>query len=183
MLKHLGLLRNFRLDQCLPRPLLDRQRGFDLRAVSKGGSIFDLDKFRWLAGEYLRAEPLDELVEHVRPFVVAAGLCDAEALAARGDWFRELVRGEQERIGTYSELPERVAWAFAADDEVVYAPKAEAGVRKHAEAAATLIGVMIAAGRLDEAETQYREQHDRIGPDDAVAVLFTGSRRRAADGD
>ena len=113
-------------------------RHFDLRAVSKGGSIFDLDKFRWLAGDYIRREPLDALVEHVRPFVVAAGLSDEAALAGRADWFRELVRGEQERIATYAELPERVAWAFAADDEVVFDPKAEAGARKHADAARTL---------------------------------------------
>ncbi|HVS18938.1 MAG TPA: glutamate--tRNA ligase [Planctomycetota bacterium] len=111
---------------------------FDLRAVSKGGSIFDLDKFRWLAGEYIRREPLEELVEHVRPFVLAAGLCDAQRLVARADWFRELVRGEQERIATYADLPERVAWAFAADEEVVYDPKAEAGARKHADASRTL---------------------------------------------
>jgi glutamyl-tRNA synthetase len=111
---------------------------FDLRSVSKGGSIFDLDKFRWLAGEYIRREPLAELVEHVRPFVVAAGLSEAQRLAARADWFHELVRGEQERIATYAELPDRVAWAFAADDAVVYDPKAEAGARKHADASRTL---------------------------------------------
>lgn len=111
---------------------------FDLRSVSKGGSIFDLDKFRWLAGEYIRRESLEELVEHVRPFVVAAGLAGEAELAARAEWFRELVRGEQERIATYGELPERVAWAFAADDAVTYDPKAEAGARKQADGARTL---------------------------------------------
>ena len=27
---------------------------FDLRQVSRSGAVFDFDKFRWLAGEYLR---------------------------------------------------------------------------------------------------------------------------------
>lgn len=111
---------------------------FDVVDVAKGGSIFDLDKFRWMAGEYIRAEPLAELVEHVRPFVLAAGLCDAATLAGRAAWFTELVRGEQERISTYADLPERVAWAFQGDGAVVYDPKAEAGARKHADAARTL---------------------------------------------
>jgi glutamyl-tRNA synthetase len=112
---------------------------FDVRHVAKGGSIFDLDKFRWMAGEYIRAETLEELVAHVQPFVVAAGLCDAALLGARADWFRELVRGEQERISTYADLPERVTWAFADDERVVYDPKAEAGARKHADAGRTLL--------------------------------------------
>jgi glutamyl-tRNA synthetase len=111
---------------------------FDIRAVSKGGSIFDIDKFRWLAGEYIRRETLDELVANVQPFVVAAGLTSADDLAARAAWFREVVRGEQERIHTYAELSERIAFLFAPDEAVVFDPKAEAAARKHADGAKTL---------------------------------------------
>jgi tetratricopeptide (TPR) repeat protein len=52
-----------------------------------------------------------------------------------------------------------------------------------AEAAATLIRVMIAAGRLDEAEAQYRERRDRIGPDDRglLRAALAWARLRSGD--
>jgi glutamyl/glutaminyl-tRNA synthetase len=111
---------------------------FDIRAVSKGGSIFDLEKFRWLAGEYIRRESPEALLEHALPFLAQAGLATADLVEARREWFLEALRGEQERVHTYAELPERIAHYFAADDAVAYDPKAESGARKHPAAADTL---------------------------------------------
>ncbi|HJP02908.1 MAG TPA: glutamate--tRNA ligase [Planctomycetota bacterium] len=104
---------------------------FRLEDVSKGGSIFDADKFLWLAGEYLRAESVERLAEHCAPFVVAAGQLDEEQLAARAEWFEAVVAGEQERILLYSQLPERIDYLFAADDALVWEAKAEKNARKH----------------------------------------------------
>jgi glutamyl-tRNA synthetase len=111
---------------------------FDIASVSKGGSIFDLDKLLWLSGDTIRRESPAELLEHVAPFLARAGLASQADVGARRDWFLEVVRGEQERIQLYSELPARVAHYFAADESVEYDPKAEAGARKHPEASATL---------------------------------------------
>ena len=113
-------------------------RAFDVRDVSKGGSVFDFDKLAWLAGEYLRAESDAELAEHCVPFVVAAGLADEEELARRREWFERVVAQERERIRLYSELPARIAFYFAPDDSVVYDPKAEKGARKREGAVQTL---------------------------------------------
>ena len=111
---------------------------FELEAVSKGGSIFDADKFRWLAGEYVRRDPPARLAQRCAPFVVAAGLATADELERRADWFRAVVTSEQERIQVYSELPERIRYLFEPDGEVTYDERARAGARRHAEAAATL---------------------------------------------
>ncbi len=111
---------------------------FDVRDVGKAGSIFDIDKFRWLAGEYVRADTPAHLAERCAPFVVAAGLADAAQLERRADWFRRVVASEQERITLYADLPPRIDYLFAPDDAVVYEEAAEAGARKHPERSATL---------------------------------------------
>ncbi|MDP6518871.1 MAG: glutamate--tRNA ligase [Planctomycetota bacterium] len=107
------------------------QAAFDPRAVSKAGAVFDQDKFMWLAGEYIRAASVAELAQRCAPFVVAAGLTTADDLASRADWWRAVVAQEQERIRLYSEIPERVAYLFADDEAVPYAPKAEKNARRH----------------------------------------------------
>ena len=103
---------------------------FEPSQVSKGGSVFDLDKFQWLAGEYLHAEPVERLAEHCAPFVVEAGQATPAQLEKNRDWFLAVVAQERERIRLYSELPERLAHWFADDDAVPYQPKAEKNARK-----------------------------------------------------
>ncbi len=111
---------------------------FELGDVSKGGSVFDPDKFLWLAGEYIRREPVAELAEHCLPFMVASGVASEAQL--RGDWERytRAVAMEQERIALYSELPARLAYLFANDAEVAYEEKAIQGAQKHDAAIETL---------------------------------------------
>ena len=111
---------------------------FDIKDVQKAGAIFDPEKFRWMAGEYLRKESLETLAAHCAPFVVAAGLCSADELARRSAWFLEVVKTEQARISIYSELPARIAYLFQPDSAVVWADEAVVAVKKHAAAVQTL---------------------------------------------
>jgi nondiscriminating glutamyl-tRNA synthetase len=104
---------------------------FDLKDVSRGGAIFDFDKFLWLAGEYLHKEADEVLAEHCLPFVVGEGLFNEADLRARWDWYLRVIAMEKERIRIYSELPARMAYLSAPDDQVEYLPKAEKGARKH----------------------------------------------------
>ena len=103
---------------------------FDPRDVSKGGAVFDPEKFLWMAGEYVRAESPEQVAERAAPYVVEAGLMDAAELERRSDWFLAVVRTEQERIRIYADLPGRMAYLFAADDQVSYQEKAEKNARK-----------------------------------------------------
>lgn len=111
---------------------------FEPTAVSKGGSIFDPEKFLWMAGEYVRRDEPARLAARCAPFVVAAGLTTAADLAERGEWFERVVAAEQERFRIYSELPDRIAYLFRPAEGLVWEPKAEAGARKHAAGVETL---------------------------------------------
>ncbi|MCE9593420.1 MAG: glutamate--tRNA ligase [Planctomycetes bacterium] len=111
---------------------------FEVKDVQKAGAIFDLDKFQWLAGEYIRKEPLAEFAEHCAPFVVAANLATDAELRARWDWYLRVAHGEQERVRTYGELPPRVAYLFGADADFAWEADAEKNAKKHAAARDTL---------------------------------------------
>ncbi len=104
---------------------------FDLERVSKGGSIFDPEKFKWMAGEYLRAEPLSQTAERSRPFVVAKELATEAELTERAAWFERAVDTIRERVQLYSEVPSALDYLFAPDDAVPFDEKAEKGARKH----------------------------------------------------
>ena len=97
---------------------------FELSAVSKGGSIFDMKKFLWLAGEYAQKGSLDQLIERAKPFMVSAGLMTEAELEQRAAWFRQAVASIRERIRIYSEIPEQLGYLFAADAEVPFDEKA-----------------------------------------------------------
>lgn len=111
---------------------------FDPKDIRKGGSIFDPDKFLWIAGEYIRADSIDDLAKSCTPHVIEAGLATAEELDARKDWYRRALRMEQERIKLYSEMPGRLAYLFASDEDVPYEDKALKNAKKHAEFATIL---------------------------------------------
>ena len=106
--------------------------------VGKRGAIFDPEKFLWMAGEYVRAEPLARFAERAAPYVVAAGLADARTLEQGRAWFEELLSMVKERVRLYSEVPSHVAWYFGDDADFVWNPAAERGARKHADRAKTL---------------------------------------------
>jgi len=145
---------------------------FDPHDVSPSGSIFDPDKFLWLAGEYVRRDDPAHLAERCRPFVVAAGLASEATLAARADWFRAVVASERERIKLYSELPARIAYLFAPDEEVPYAPEALAAAQKHPERVATLTGYLAwLAPRLEPLDpARLREDTKRWAQERGLAL-------------
>jgi nondiscriminating glutamyl-tRNA synthetase len=104
---------------------------FDIGAVSKGGSIFDFDKFAWMSGEYVHRESLEELGEHCAPFVIAAGLMTEAELGERREWYLAAIALGQERIRLYAEMPATIEFLFAGDDDLPFDPKAEKNARKH----------------------------------------------------
>lgn len=111
---------------------------FDIKDVNKAGAIFDVEKFLWLGGEYIRRDSVDVLAEKCVPFVVRTGLVTEAELRARWPWYLGIVAGYHERVRTYGEFAEQTAWLFASDAAVPYAPDAEAAARKHEGRVATL---------------------------------------------
>jgi len=131
---------------------------FDPSDVGKRGAIFDPEKFLWMAGEYVRSDTDEHVAERCLPFVVAAGLASEEELAGRSDWYLRAIAAEKERIRTYAEMPERLAYLFAEDDAVAWDEKAERNARKHGEAGATLAAYLEWLGpRIEEGADELRE--------------------------
>ncbi len=111
---------------------------FDIKDVSKAGAVFDIEKFTWLAGEYIKQESPAVVADHCAPFVIADGLMTAEQIAARREWFESVAAAHRERIRTYAELSDWIAFLFGADDSFEWEDKAEKNARKHADRCATL---------------------------------------------
>ena len=111
---------------------------FDVRQVNKAGAVFDLEKFLWLSGEYIRRDSLERVAARCAPYVAGAGLMTEAEIRSRGDWYRSVVAGEKERIRTYAELSERIRYLFADDVAVPYEDAAEKNARKHAARIETL---------------------------------------------
>jgi glutamyl-tRNA synthetase len=81
---------------------------FSLERVGKSGAIFDLEKLRWLNGEYLRRRSPAELLEELRPLLAEKGIAgfDEAYLLRAVDLMRE-------RITFVREIVEKAGWFFA----------------------------------------------------------------------
>ena len=51
---------------------------FTVERLVASAAIFDVDKLRWMNAQYLSGEPLEVVMEHLRPFLAEVGLGDAE---------------------------------------------------------------------------------------------------------
>ena len=147
---------------------------FEIGDVGKSGAVFDMEKFRWLSGDYIRKDSVERLAQRCVPFLERAGVATAEELEGRSDWFLEVIRSEQERIGTYSDLPARVKYLFESDEHVTWDESAEKKVRKQANPAATLkdfgawLSERLAAGAhatdlRDEGKAWIQERGEKLG--------------------
>jgi glutamyl-tRNA synthetase len=91
---------------------------FTLERVTHSAAVFDEKKLEWLNGEWIRRLPLDDLVDRVRPYAVAAYGDDIDAAA-----LRDGVRIAQERATSLVAVVEQMdflltpADAFALGDD------------------------------------------------------------------
>jgi nondiscriminating glutamyl-tRNA synthetase len=97
-----------------------------------------MDKFLWMAGEYIRRDSLVHLADECAPFVIRSGHMTAAEVAEKREWYLSLVAGEKERIRTYSEFADHIAYLFVPDDQLPFDEQAEKNARKHPERIATL---------------------------------------------
>lgn len=150
---------------------------FSFDRMSATGPAFDLEKLTWLNGAYVRAMPLEKLVEHVRPFVPVSE--DA--------YLRKVVALEQERVHKLSDLPALAGFFF--DDALEYdvttlVPKGATAAQAIAwlEAAGDELEAAGAFATPSELEERFRALAARLdvkaGPlFGAVRVAITGTTK------
>lgn len=105
--------------------------GFEWSKVNTVGPVFDLDKLNWLNGHYIRSLSADELTDRI-----------LEHLSFTGAWshptdeqvrvLRSAIPLIQERLVLLSEVPAKIAFLLAADDEIVVADDVRAGLPANA---------------------------------------------------
>lgn len=123
------------------REILSREdlvEAFDLRGIQPSPGVFDLDKLRWMNGNYIRALSADALFEVVKEYVnlpdleaffsreIEEGepsqnhmlpdiLTLRQAIAERPDYAKKALLLEQERVVTLAEFGPATAFFFNAE--------------------------------------------------------------------
>jgi glutamyl-tRNA synthetase len=85
-------------------PLPEMIANFGLERVNEAPASFDPEKLNWLAGEYMKALPLDQRVAGVIPYLQRAGLLSAEVDAATRTKLTNVVEACGDRIKLFSDI-------------------------------------------------------------------------------
>jgi nondiscriminating glutamyl-tRNA synthetase len=99
---------------------------FSLERVSQSNPIFDLEKLKWMNGEYIRSRDDNELVPLVAPFLIESGLTTKLAVQIRWEYMKRVVSLLKERCRLLTDFAGQGRYFFT--DEFDYEPK---GVKKH----------------------------------------------------
>jgi glutamyl-tRNA synthetase len=109
--------------------------------LQKKAAIFDPKKLEWMNGQHLSITPLAELEPRITPAIVAAGLADEATLAARREWYLDLLDLLRVRARTIDDIVRQAGPYFL--DRIDYDPEAVAkNWKEPAEAAEILKNVL-----------------------------------------
>ncbi len=87
---------------------------FSADRLSKSPAVFDVDKLKWLNGQYIRSYDLDALTELAIPFFIAGGTLEPRSVPAHKGWLRKIVAATRERVETLADFP-ALATVFKGD--------------------------------------------------------------------
>jgi nondiscriminating glutamyl-tRNA synthetase len=136
---------------------------FRIGDIGKAGARFDEDKLRWMCGDYLRRMAPDQLLREARAFLSRA--VPERAWDSHPAWLRNLVACYQERVQLYSELPDKLGWAFAGLPDLDEA--AQRNLARHPDAGRWLLAY---ADLLEQSDLPPSYPADRSAADAAVRL-------------
>ncbi len=110
---------------------------FTPEGLQKKAAIFDPKKLEWMNGQHLSITPLAELEPYVTPAILAAGLADEATLAARREWYSDLLDLLRVRARTIDDIVRQAGPYFL--PHIEYDPEAVAKNWKDPAAAADLL--------------------------------------------
>jgi len=97
---------------------------FSPEGLQRKAAIFDPQKLEWMNGQHLSLMPLDELEPLVTPAMITAGLVDPPGIAARREWYMELLDLLRVRARTIDDIVRQAGPYFR--DTIEYDPEAVA---------------------------------------------------------
>ncbi|MDN9012267.1 glutamate--tRNA ligase [Brevibacillus laterosporus] len=101
---------------------------FSFDRVSKSPAVFDSTKMNWMNNHYLKAKPVDEIVDMCIPHLQEAGFLEEELTAERREWAKQIVALYQEQMSYCAQIVPLSALFFL--DEVVYEEDAKAVLKE-----------------------------------------------------
>lgn len=122
---------------------------FSIDRVTKNPAIFDLEKLRWLNGEYIRKLDIDTLTE----------LCISYMNKIQNSKFKEIVKLFQERIKTLGDFPRQAEFFFT--DKIKYQQEAVEEVLMKNGIREILEQVKTGLSKLDTFDTDSIEKNIR----------------------
>ncbi len=88
---------------------------FDLSRINKSGAVFDRAKLNWMNAHYIKALPGEELVIHLTPFLVDAGMIAQEEVPAKQEWLAKIAEILRDRIEFFAQAPQELEIIFKKD--------------------------------------------------------------------
>jgi glutamyl-tRNA synthetase len=110
---------------------------FSENGLQKKAAIFDPKKLEWMNGQHLSITPLAQLEPRITPAIVAAGLADEATLAARQNWYLDLLDLLRVRARTIDDIVRQAGPYFR--EHIEYDPEAAAKNWKDRAASADLL--------------------------------------------
>lgn len=80
---------------------------FNLEKVNKAGAVFDLEKLNWMNAQYLRMKSIDELADHVIPYLESINFDYKNR-----DYLKKVIELFKERLENLYDLPEAISYMF-----------------------------------------------------------------------
>ncbi len=110
---------------------------FNAAGLQKKAAIFDMKKLEWMNGQHLNLLPVEELVAHATPALVAAGYTTAQWLAGHTEWYHTLLGLLKIRARTIDDIVRQSAPYFI--DRIEYDAHAMAKQWKDRAASLTVL--------------------------------------------
>jgi nondiscriminating glutamyl-tRNA synthetase len=121
-------------------------RRFDVRAVHKGGAVFDRERLEWLNGQWIRRLSADDLIDRLRPFVEAELATGSIDRMPSDEELRALLPVIQDRLPTLGAIGDLAGFLWVDDVSV----DAELLVPKRWDVATTREGLGAARDTIEE---------------------------------
>ncbi len=132
---------------------------FDLGRVGKAGGIFDVEKLKWMNGQYIRQMPPADLVEQLMPTLQAEGVLPETLTDEQRDYAERVAELMAERLRTLNDIAELGAYFFS--DEITYDDKAKSKWLRKEATPDTLERLADALEAMDEFSVEAIEQAAR----------------------
>jgi len=92
--------------------IIDR---FSLERINAANAVFDVTKLEWMNGQYIYALTDEQLLERIKPYIIAAGLITEDQITKRRDWMLRVCHLMKPRLKVMSDILDGAAFFFTED--------------------------------------------------------------------